>query len=157
MELGCTSNSTVVLVERDIIEVHYNGQINRLPVHNYPFVGHVIRKLAAHYQKRAEDLFLLDSTGNELTPGESVRELKLAGNRYLELVSKPSLYDYACASLIFLPPDVERIKLGCDAVPQVKGGTIQKLVEWISFPKPTSHEVNPRAPHLYLKISNFFF
>lgn len=88
--------------------------------------------------------------GDELTAGESVRELKLAGNKALELISKPSMYDYACTSLIFLPPDLERIKQGCDAVPQVKGGTIQKLVEWLTFPKPSGHEVrNQKKNHFF--------
>ena len=142
IDLSCGSNDTIALVERDIIQISYNGQTSRLPVHSYPFVGHVIRKMANYHKKRVEDVFLVDSDNKQLSAGDSIRDIKVAGHKTLTLISKPSLYDYASSCLTFLPPDAERIRLGCDATPLVKGGTITKLIEWLTFPKPTGHEVS---------------
>ena len=120
LDVCCSSDETLALVEREIIEISFGDQISRLPVHSNPFVRQVLSNMGQHYLKRPEELFLLNKNGQLLDNGASIREIRLGGNPRLQLISKPSLYDYACDTLLFYPLDASSIKLAADPLPTVK-------------------------------------
>jgi len=138
LDIACGSNRTVALVMRDIIRVAFRGHVSSLPVNSYPFIGHVVRKLSQHYQLPRNEVFMVDKEGVELNASASVRELKADGNTTFRLFKIPCLYDHASRTLLFQEVPIK--EQGRDKVPQVKGGTVESLLQWLTFSSSTGHE-----------------
>ena len=63
-----------------------------------------------------------------------MRDLKNNGHKVLHAIQLPTLWDEECETLLFGE------KESSASVPTVKAATVEKLVEWLTFPKNPGHD-----------------
>ena len=60
------------------------------------------------------------------------------------MITKPNLIDFQSENLILYKNEEENLQKGENQIQNnvfVKGGSLDCLIEWLTFPKSTSHEV----------------